>query len=152
MLRVPHLISGTDSCKVSPSELIYPPASDIAVKDGKVLCIGNLQGVFSADKVIDAKGGYVTPGGVDSHVHLDQGSSMDGAVGDQFETGTRSAVAGGTTTVISFCFQAKTDESVLPLVEAYHALVNHQQHIILIDEVLTQDRQLGSHTVTMPFT
>ncbi|RFU24412.1 hypothetical protein B7463_g11927, partial [Scytalidium lignicola] len=110
----------TNGIIVSPSELIYPPASDIAVKDGKILCIGALKGIFQAKKVVDAEGGFVTPGGVDTHVHLDQGSLLGGAIGDRFETGTRSAIAGGTTTVVCFAFQAKTDESVLPVIENYH--------------------------------
>jgi hypothetical protein len=102
--------------------LIYPPASDIAVQDGKILCIGSLSGIFSAKRTIDAEGGYVTPGGVDTHVHLDQ-ISLVGAVGDKFETGTRSAIAGGTTTLVCFALQQKTDESVLPVVESYHKKV-----------------------------
>jgi dihydropyrimidinase len=113
----------TDDFQVSPSELIYPPASDVAISDGKILCIGNLKNVFKAEKVIDAKGAYITPGGVDTHVHLDQGSLLNGAIGDTFEGGTLSAIAGGTTTIIAFAFQAKTEESVLPIVEAYHGKV-----------------------------
>lgn len=61
-------------------------------------------------------------GGVDSHVHLDQ-ISLIGAVGDKFETGTSSAIADGTTTIISFALQQKTDDRVLPVVEAYHKKV-----------------------------
>lgn len=108
--------------QVTPSEIIYPQASDIAVKDGKILCIGSLTGIFNAKRTIDAEGGYVTPGGVDTHVHLDQ-VSLIGAVGDKFETGTRSAIAGGTTTIICFALQQKTDKSVLPVIEAYHEKV-----------------------------
>jgi imidazolonepropionase-like amidohydrolase len=36
------------------------------VKDGKILCIGALKGVFTAEREIDAQGAYVTPGGVDT--------------------------------------------------------------------------------------
>lgn len=111
--------------QVSPSELIYPPASDIVVKDGKIICIGALRDFVTAKEVIDAQGAYVTPGGVDTHVHLDQGSLLGGAVGDKFETGTRSAVAGGTSTVVCFAFQDKKDESVLSVVEAYHEKVRN---------------------------
>lgn len=93
------------------------------MKDGKILCIGALRGLISAKRVIDAKGGYVTPGGIDTHVHLDQ-VPRGGAIGDKYESGTRSAIAGGTTTVITFCFQPKTELSVLPLVEAYHKKVS----------------------------
>jgi dihydropyrimidinase len=85
---------------VTPSKLIYPPASDIAVLNGRISCIGSLEGIFTAKQLIDADGGYITPGGVDSHVHLDQ-TSLIGAVGDKCEMGT-SAIAGGTTTIISF--------------------------------------------------
>ncbi|KAJ9606653.1 hypothetical protein H2200_008661 [Cladophialophora chaetospira] len=113
----------TNGVIVSPSDLIYPPASDIAVKNGKILCIGALQGIFTAKKAIDAQGAYVTPGGVDTHVHLDQ--HINGALGDNFENGSRSAIAGGTTTIVTFAFQSKTDESVLPVVEAYHKKASH---------------------------
>lgn len=85
--------------------------------------MGSLVGIFIAKRTIDAKGGFVTPGGVDTHVHLDQ-ISLIGAVGDKYESGTRSAIAGGTTTIISFALQQKTDESVLPIVEAYHKKVS----------------------------
>ena len=47
------------------------------------LCIGALQGIFTAQKVVDAQGAYVTPGGVDTHVHLDQ--HIGGELGDNFE-------------------------------------------------------------------
>lgn len=107
---------------MTTSELIYPPASDIAVRAGKILCIGSLEGIFSAKRTIDAQGGYVTPGGVDTHVHLDQ-ISLIGAVGDKFETGSRSAIAGGTTTIICFALQQKTDTSILPVIAAYHEKV-----------------------------
>lgn len=63
----------------------------------------------------------MTPGGVDSHVHLHQDNSV---TGDTFETGTRSAVAGGTTTVLAFATQKRSDESLYPVVEEYHARAN----------------------------
>ncbi|TVY71414.1 Dihydropyrimidinase [Lachnellula suecica] len=94
------------STQITPSEPIYPPASVIAVQNGKILCIGSLSsltGILTTKRHIDAEGGYVTPG-----------------VGDKFETGTRSAIAGGTTTIICFALQQKTKESALPVVEGYH--------------------------------
>lgn len=72
-------------------------------------------------KSIDAKGAYVTPGGIDSHVHLQQLQiPVEDDTGDTFHSGTRSAVAGGTTTIIAFANQQRHDESLLPLVEQYH--------------------------------
>jgi dihydropyrimidinase len=91
-------------------------------------------------KVIDAKGGYVTPGGVDSHVHLDQGSLLGGAIGDRFETGTRSAIAGGTTTVISFAFQSKSDETILPIIEEYHKKVRSERQLSFVSANIRRQR------------
>lgn len=45
------------------------------------------------------------PGGIDSHVHLDQNGAL--VMADNFETGTRSAAVGGDTTVLLFCLQQK---------------------------------------------
>src|SRR6187431_3044525 len=56
----------------------------------------------------DAKGKFVLPGGIDSHVHLDQVSAETGAVSaNDFFSGTVSAACGGTTTVIPFARQIK---------------------------------------------
>ena len=66
--------------------------------------------------VIDAEGAYITPGGVDSHVHLAQKNSP---TGDGWETGSRSAIAGGTTTIIAFASQQKDDQSLYPVLDDY---------------------------------
>lgn len=72
-------------------------------------------------EVIDARGAYITPGGIDSHVHLEQLQIAPGQdTGDTFFSGTRSAIAGGTTTIIAFANQQRHDDSLLPLVEEYH--------------------------------
>lgn len=76
-------------------------------------------------RVLDAEGAYVTPGGVDSHVHLAQPESPDG---DNWETGTRGAVAGGTTTVLAFASQSRKDESLFPALEEYHGKSRDQSH------------------------
>lgn len=73
------------------------------------------------EQAIDAGGAFVTPGGIDSHVHLEQLQIAPGEdTGDTFYSGTRSAIAGGTTTIIAFANQQRHDESLLPLVEEYH--------------------------------
>src|SRR5580658_10491790 len=60
----------------------------------------------SADKVVDATGLLLLPGGIDAHTHLDMpfGGSYSA---DDFETGTRAAAIGGTTTIVDFAIQAK---------------------------------------------
>ncbi|GAA2450419.1 dihydropyrimidinase [Streptomyces macrosporus] len=61
---------------------------------------------WTADRVIDAAGRYVVPGGVDVHTHLD--FPFDGTFSaDTFATGTRAAAWGGTTTVVDFAVQSR---------------------------------------------
>jgi dihydropyrimidinase len=77
--------------------------------------------------------------GIDSHVHLEQLQIAPGEdTGDTFYTGTRSAVAGGTTTIIAFANQQRHDESLLPLVKEYHrraaantTFTDYSFHVIL---------------------
>jgi dihydropyrimidinase len=60
----------------------------------------------SADTVVDAHGLLLLPGGIDAHTHLDMpfGGSQSA---DDFLTGTRAAVIGGTTTIVDFAIQAR---------------------------------------------
>ena len=60
----------------------------------------------NVDKIIDASGMYVLPGGIDVHTHLDMpfGGTTSS---DDFETGTRAAAFGGTTTLVDFAIQPK---------------------------------------------
>jgi dihydropyrimidinase len=73
----------------------------------------------TADQVIDASGKYVVPGGVDSHTHMQMPFGGTQA-SDTFETGTRAAAWGGTTTIIDFAIQ-RTGERVMDGLAAWHA-------------------------------
>ncbi len=77
--------------------------ADILVEDEKIAAIGKNLAV-QADKVIDATGLLVFPGGIDPHVHLDM-PFMGTFSSDSYETGTRAALFGGTTMVIDFILQ-----------------------------------------------
>jgi dihydropyrimidinase len=82
--------------------------ADILIDGETVAMIGkDLSSVAgSVDKTIDATGKLVIPGGVDPHTHMDLpfgGTSSS----DDFETGTRAAAFGGTTTIIDFAVQYK---------------------------------------------
>ena len=81
-------------------------ASDVAIGNGKILAIGQSLPPESASRIIDAAGKYVMPGGIDVHTHLDMpfGGTTSS---DDFETGTRAAAFGGTTTLIDFAIQYK---------------------------------------------
>ena len=80
--------------------------SDVGILNGKISVIGLDLPVESAGKVIEARGKYVMPGGIDVHTHLDMpfGGTMSA---DDFESGTIAAAYGGTTTLIDFAIQYK---------------------------------------------
>src|SRR5438105_485336 len=59
---------------------------------------------INADRIIDARGKYVIPGGVDAHTHMELPFGGTFA-SDTFETGSRAAAWGGTTTIIDFAVQ-----------------------------------------------
>lgn len=77
--------------------------ADIGVIDGRIATIGAKLG--AGRREVNAEGRIVTPGGVDSHCHIEQRSSMGVMTADDFFTATRSAACGGTTTVIPFAAQ-----------------------------------------------
>ena len=73
--------------------------ADIRIEGGKIAEIGqNLSG----GETLDASGCYVMPGGIDPHTHLEM-PFMGTYSTDDFESGTRAALSGGTTMVIDFC-------------------------------------------------
>jgi len=77
--------------------------ADIFIEGEKIKTIGkNLS--RQADETIDASGKLVFPGGIDPHVHLDM-PFMGTYSSDNYETGTRAALFGGTTMVIDFILQ-----------------------------------------------
>ena len=73
--------------------------ADVKVEGGKIVEIGP---DLSGDTVLDAAGCYVMPGGIDPHVHLEM-PFMGTYSADDFESGTRAGLAGGTTMVVDFC-------------------------------------------------
>jgi dihydropyrimidinase len=71
-----------------------------------------------ADRVIDAKGRLVIPGGIDPHTHMELPFGGT-AASDTFETGTRAAAFGGTTTIIDFAVQYK-GQALAEALDAWH--------------------------------
>ncbi len=72
--------------------------ADVLVEDGRIAAIGE---GLAGDEVLDAAGCYVMPGGIDPHTHLEM-PFMGTYSADDFESGTRAALAGGTTMVVDF--------------------------------------------------
>ncbi|MCU1310387.1 MAG: Dihydropyrimidinase [Candidatus Angelobacter sp.] len=81
-------------------------AADVAISGGKIVAIGTDLPRGNCKQVLDAKGKYVLPGGIDVHTHLDMPFGGTRSA-DDFETGTRAAAFGGTTTLIDFAIQYK---------------------------------------------
>ncbi|TWS21997.1 dihydropyrimidinase [Tsukamurella sputi] len=74
----------------------------------------------TADTVIDATGKYVIPGGIDAHTHMSMPFGGTNA-SDTFETGTRAAAWGGTTTIVDFAVQ-KFGERLEDSLATWHAM------------------------------
>ena len=79
--------------------------ADIFIEGETISAIGKNLNV-QANTTIDASGKLVMPGGIDPHVHLDM-PFMGTYSSDNYETGTRAALFGGTTTVIDFILQTQ---------------------------------------------
>lgn len=118
---------------------------DIGVRGGRIVALAERLG--PAARELDAAGRTVTPGGVDGHCHLDQPMLAPMKMADDFESGTRSAACGGTTTVIPFAAQEK-GHSLRAAVDDYHrratgrAHVDYAFHLIVTDpteHVLRED-------------
>jgi dihydropyrimidinase len=81
-------------------------SADIAISAGKIDAIGQNLPRQNAGSVLDATDKFVFPGGIDVHTHLDMPFGGTTSA-DDFETGTRAAAFGGTTTLIDFAIQYK---------------------------------------------
>ncbi len=81
---------------------------DVKIEDGVITEIGDNLG---GDEILDAAGCYVMPGGIDPHTHLEM-PFMGTYSSDDFESGTRAALAGGTTMVVDFALPSP-DQSLL---------------------------------------
>ncbi len=93
--------------------------ADIGVENGKIIAIEKDITSESSNTIIDAKGMYVFPGGIDVHVHLQL--PFSGTISaDDFENGTKAAACGGVTTVIDFAIQQKGN-TIMNAVEARRA-------------------------------
>jgi len=114
---------------------------DVFIENETITHIGKSLDM-EADEILDASGKYLFPGGLDPHTHLDM--PFGGTVSaDDFETGTRAAAHGGTTTLIDFAIQTK-GQSTLEALDTWHAkaegktAIDYGFHMIVTD--LEDDR------------
>jgi dihydropyrimidinase len=113
--------------------------TDVLIEDEKVVALADpaVAEGWTADTVIDATGKYVIPGGVDAHTHMELPFGGTFA-SDTFETGTRAAAWGGTTTIVDFAVQSM-GKSLRDGLDAWHAkadgkcAIDYAFHMIMAD-------------------
>ncbi|GAA1271375.1 dihydropyrimidinase [Pseudonocardia aurantiaca] len=128
--------------------------ADVYIADTTVTTIGASLDI-PADKVVDATGCYVLPGGVDPHTHL--AFDLAGtSTADDYESGTIAAAFGGTTTVVNFA-QQQRGEHLRAAIDrglasaAGKAVIDYGQHIVLTqldEDSLSQLDELVAEGVT----
>ena len=128
--------------------------ADLFIEGETVSMIGKNLNV-KAEKEIDAEGKLVIPGGIDPHTHMDMPFGGTKSC-DDFETGTRAAAFGGTTTLIDFAIQTK-GRSTFEALETWHkkadgkTAIDYGFHMIITDmeeERLHEMRTLADEGVT----
>jgi dihydropyrimidinase len=111
--------------------------ADILIKDGKIALIDeDIQNYESDSQVIDATDCYIFPGGIDPHVHMHLPIPA-GYSSDDFFTGSRAALTGGTTTIIDFVTPNKGQSLIEALEkrkkEAISSVINCYFHVSPIE-------------------
>ncbi|MFI5749331.1 dihydropyrimidinase [Streptomyces sp. NPDC051644] len=115
--------------------------ADVLIEGGRIAALAahdtDAAESWSADRRIDATGKYVIPGGVDAHTHMEMPFGGTYAA-DTFETGTRAAAWGGTTTIVDFAIQS-VGRAVREGLDAWYAkadgncAIDYAFHMILSD-------------------
>ena len=111
-------------------------AADVLVDGERIALIGTELEV-EADRTVDATGKWVIPGAIDVHTHMELPFGGTFAK-DTFETGTRAAAFGGTTTIIDFAVQGK-GQALREGLDAWHAkaegkaCIDYGFHMIMSD-------------------
>ena len=128
--------------------------ADVLISGERVEAIGARLSAEGAE-VIDASGYYVFPGGIDPHTHLDMPFGGT-TTADDFETGTRAAAFGGTTSIIDFCLTSK-GQSLRQALNTWHqkahdkAVIDYGFHLMIAeanDSVLAQLEQVIEEGIT----
>jgi dihydropyrimidinase len=111
--------------------------SDIYISEGKIVQLGESLNILEPiDKTIDASGKLIFPGGIDPHVHMHLPTPA-GYSADDFETGSKAALLGGTTTLLDFVTpqkgQSLIDAFIDRKAEADNSLCDYSFHVSPIE-------------------
>uniref|UniRef100_A0A2R5L4B8 dihydropyrimidinase n=1 Tax=Ornithodoros turicata TaxID=34597 RepID=A0A2R5L4B8_9ACAR len=139
--------------------------ADVFVEDGVIKQVGKDISPPGGTRTIEAKGMFVMPGGIDTHTHMEF-FFMNTRSADDFYTGTKSALAGGTTMIIDFVTKKSSHMTLLEAFEDYRsraderACCDYGLSVILTDfneevfkemEVLTKDKGVNSFKAFMAY-
>jgi dihydropyrimidinase len=113
-------------------------SADVLVDGERIAALGSgIGAMVQADETIDAGGKYVIPGGIDVHTHMELPFGGTFAK-DTFESGTRAAAFGGTTSIVDFAVQSR-GKSLREGLDAWHAkaegnaVTDYGFHMIMSD-------------------
>jgi dihydropyrimidinase len=122
---------------------------DVGIKNGRIVAFAAPNSIdLTAERIIDARGKYVVPGGIDAHVHFN--IALSPAMRAQSaKPGGRAAAFGGTTTFIDFALQANANSLVKAIEDkqneikndkpdvdyALHAMVTGKTSFEVLDEI-----------------
>ncbi|MDR1885421.1 MAG: dihydropyrimidinase [Synergistaceae bacterium] len=96
--------------------------ADVRISGGVIVSVGPDEAV-AGDDITDVSGKFILPGGVDAHTHFDLPLGDGTRSDDDFASGTRSAIAGGTTCVIDYATQFR-GESLNRGLDNWHGLAD----------------------------
>lgn len=110
---------------------------DLVLDGDKILQVGGRYEAGPTDEVVEVSGCYVYPGFIDGHTHMQCWTGMDWTA-DSFETGTRAAACGGTTTIVDYATQDKGMTMPQALDEWHHradgtCTANYAFHMAIAD-------------------
>lgn len=137
-----------DTLLIERGWVVFPAKTrqcNLLVKNGKLAQILPPTETRDGCRRFDAEGLVIFPGGVDGHVHLDYAMGDIQAV-DSFATGTRAALAGGTTTIVDFV-EPRSGESSAQAIErrltqAEQSLCDYALHFIFTSDYRRQIEEL----------
>ena len=110
--------------------------ADIGIRGGRIVAIGSDLG--PAERIIDAAGKFVLPGGIEAHCHIEQESSSGIMTADDYRSGSISAAFGGNTTFVPFAAQHR-GQSLADVLATYHgraapkSVIDYSFHLIVSD-------------------
>jgi dihydropyrimidinase len=123
-------------------------AGDVLIEGERITAIASELEAAPGVRILDARGLLVVPGGIDVHTHLDMPFGGTRSV-DDFESGTRAAVFGGTTTVVDFAIQERGG-TLRQAFDAWmgkaegKAVIDYGFHMILREHTRALEAEMGA--------